>query len=69
MKDCFFVLQRSFIRIDHVLVRILDTRIFHQFSADHLIRDFCHRESSYDELRVAGFTFGSDWLLSEGQSD
>ena len=29
MKDCFFVLLRSYVRIDHVLVRILDTRIFH----------------------------------------
>jgi type 2A phosphatase activator TIP41 len=28
MKDCFFVLLRSYTRVDHVLVRILDTRIF-----------------------------------------
>ena len=69
MKDCFFVLLRSYIRIDHVAVRIFDTRIFHQFTQDHLIRDFCHKESTYDELRQAGFGFGSDWLLSETQSD
>ena len=29
MHDCFFLLQRSYIRVDHVTVRILDTRIFH----------------------------------------
>ena len=29
MHDCFFLLQRSYIRIDHVTVRIMDTRIFH----------------------------------------
>ena len=69
MHDCFFILQRSYIRIDHVTVRILDTRIFHQFTTDHLIRDFCHKESTYDELRLAGFQFGSEWLLSETQAD
>ena len=28
MKDCFFALMRSYTRVDHVLARILDTRIF-----------------------------------------
>ena len=28
MDDCFFILHRSYTRVDHVLVRILDTRIF-----------------------------------------
>ena len=69
MKDCFFILHRSYIRIDHVTVRILDTRIFHQFTKDFLIRDFSHREASYSQLKYAGFAFGSDWLLSQTQSD
>ena len=28
MTDCWFVLLRSYTRVDHVLVRILDTRLF-----------------------------------------
>ena len=28
MADCFYVLFRSYTRVDHVLVRILDTRVF-----------------------------------------
>lgn len=28
MNNCFFILLRSYTRVDHVLVRILDTRIF-----------------------------------------
>jgi len=40
MKDCFFLLLRSYVRVDHVLVRILDTRIFHKFGSEELIRDF-----------------------------
>ena len=69
MKDCFFILQRSYIRIDHVIVRILDTRIFHQFTSNFLIREFSQREATYSQLKHAGFTFGSDWLLSDTQSD
>lgn len=40
MKNCFFVLLRSYTRVDHVMVRILDTRIFHEFGTSHIIRDF-----------------------------
>ena len=64
MKDCYFILLRSYIRIDHVIVRILDTRIFHKFTDNFLIRDFSHREATYNQLKHAGFQFGSDWLLS-----
>lgn len=51
MKDCFFVLLRSYTRVDHVLVRILDTRVYCG-DMDHsekveLIRDFTFRESTY----------------------
>ena len=53
MADCFFVLHRSYTRVDHVLVRILDTRIFCRLleqPADHpieILRDFQQRESTY----------------------
>jgi type 2A phosphatase activator TIP41 len=69
MDDCFLVLLRSYVRVDHVLVRILDTRIFHQFGKDYLIRDFQHKESTYNQLRTKGFKFGSEWSLSPHQSD
>lgn len=64
MKDCFFLLMRSYIRIDLEIVRILDTRIFHEFGTDFVIRDFTHKESSYQELKSAGFSTNSTWLLS-----
>lgn len=45
MADCFFILLRSYTRVDHVMVRILDTRIFCRLSDDltspiEIIRDF-----------------------------
>jgi type 2A phosphatase activator TIP41 len=78
MHDCFFVLLRSYTRVDHVLVRILDTRIFcrlppaasgEQLEPMEIIRDFQHRESTYSQLKAKGFTFGSQWSLSPAQSD
>ena len=53
MNDCFFVLLRSYTRVDHVLVRILDTRIFCRLDISdptkpiEILRDFQHRESTY----------------------
>lgn len=47
MGNCFFMLLRSYTRVDHVLVRILDTRVFHEFGTNILIRDFSHREGTY----------------------
>jgi len=67
MKDCFFVLLRSYTRVDHVLVRILDTRIYCEFKSSgpvELIRDFQHRESSYIQLKSKGFKTHSQWGLS-----
>ena len=65
MNDCFFILLRSYTRIDHELVRILDTRIFHEFGSKNMIRDFQHREGSYESLKSRGFNpFDSEWSLS-----
>jgi len=47
MGDCFFALFRFYVRVDGVKVRVIDTRIFHEFGTDHLIREFKHMESDY----------------------
>ena len=40
MDDCYFGLLRNYIRVDNVLVRILDTRIYHEFKDNFIIREF-----------------------------
>jgi type 2A phosphatase activator TIP41 len=69
MDDSFFLLVRYYLRVDGVVVRILDTRIYHEFGSDHLIREFKHLESDYDMLRGKGFSPSSEWMLSETQAD
>jgi type 2A phosphatase activator TIP41 len=69
MKDCFFGLLRSYLRVDNVIVRIIDTRIFHSFGDNYLLRDFQVKESTFENLNSKGFKFSSEWSLSQGQSD
>ena len=65
MNDCWYVLLRSYVRVDGVRVRVLDTRLFHDFSTRYILREFTHREATFDELRQAGFNLSSEWMLSE----
>lgn len=69
MKDCFFGLLRSYLRVDNVIVRIIDTRIFHNFGDSYIFRDFQVKESTFESLNNKGFKFSSEWSLSQGQSD
>jgi len=47
MNNCLLVLLRYFLRVDGVLFRIYDTRIFHEFHKDYLIREFQQKEGEY----------------------
>ena len=55
MDDSFFILVRSFVRVDGVKVRLLDTRIYHEFGTNYLLREFKHLESDFEMLRGQGF--------------
>ena len=69
MSDCLYVLHRYYLRVDEVLVRIFDTRLFHSFDTDYVIREFQYKESTFDELRAKGFKITSEWSLSKQQAD
>lgn len=44
MPDFFFILARFFLRVDGVLVRIFDTRYFHRFGTNVVVRETVTRE-------------------------
>ncbi|KAJ1999228.1 Tap42 interacting protein [Coemansia thaxteri] len=50
MPSGFFVLQRFFLRVDGVLFRIYDSRLYHQFGSDHITREFSTRESPFKDI-------------------
>ena len=69
MEDCWYALLRSYVRVDHVMVRVLDTRIFHSYGEREVLREFQHREATYEELTKAGFVFSPQWAIDPRQSD
>ncbi|KAG0263271.1 hypothetical protein DFQ27_001846 [Actinomortierella ambigua] len=52
MPSCFFILLRFFLRVDDVLFRIYDTRIYHRFGTNHVLRECSVKEDSYHATRA-----------------
>ena len=69
MKDNFLGLMRCYLRVDNMLVRNIDTKIYHKFGSDYIMRNFTVKEKNYDEIRQKGFEFPNEWNLSRTQSD
>lgn len=51
MPSRLLLLSRFFMRLDGVLVRLRDTRIFVEFKTGEVIREYCAREEKYDTVR------------------
>ena len=51
MPDRLLLLSRFFMRLDNVLFRIRDTRVFIEFTTGEIIREYTAREESYDAVR------------------
>jgi type 2A phosphatase activator TIP41 len=50
MPTSFFILQRFFLRVDNVVIRLYDTRIYHELEKNYLIREFSEKESLCKDL-------------------
>lgn len=53
MPGSFFILLRYFLRIDNVMLRINDTRIYHEFGKNYLLREFTSREAKVEDIYVS----------------
>ncbi|XP_030648687.1 TIP41-like protein [Chanos chanos] len=51
MPTSFFLLLRFFLRVDGVLIRINDTRLYHEAGKNYMLREFSTRESRISELQ------------------
>lgn len=60
MPTSFFILQRFYLRVDSVLVRIHDTRVYHEVGTDYLLREFSVRESSTTDLQAVPLSILTD---------
>ncbi|OUM55343.1 hypothetical protein BVG19_g4865 [[Candida] boidinii] len=50
MKNCLLILQKLFIRVDNVLLRVFDTRVYIDFEELVIIREFKKMEINYDDI-------------------
>lgn len=50
MPSCFFILMRFWLRIDNVLFRNQDVRIYHEFGKNYLIREVSIGESPFKTI-------------------
>jgi type 2A phosphatase activator TIP41 len=68
MGDCFFGLLRHYLRVDDVLIRIYDTRIYHDFKQNYILREFTAKEESYENIKKKGFVFTHQFNTEPAQS-
>lgn len=52
MNRSLFILARFFLRVDNVLARINDTRIFYELDNDYLLREYTNREALLEDLNL-----------------
>ena len=69
MNECFLGLMRCYLRVDNMIVRNIDTKIYHKFGDKYIIRNFLVKEKTYDELTNNKFHLSNQWNLSPIQSD
>jgi len=53
MPTCFFILSRFTLRVDNVLFRVFDTRIYHSFASSPpiIVRETSGWEAPYDDVK------------------
>lgn len=45
MPDSFFILLRFFLRVDNILIRMNDTRVYHEVDKNYVLREYMSKES------------------------
>lgn len=51
MPTSFYILQRFFLRVDNVVIRVYDTRIHHECDKNYMIREYTEKEGLVSELK------------------
>lgn len=53
MPSYWYVLLRYFLRVDDVLVRSNETRMFHMLESEHVLREYTVKEAYTKDLKVS----------------
>lgn len=52
MPHSWFILARLFVRVDNVLFRMYDVRLYHAFGSGEIIRETSGMEADYDQVKA-----------------
>ena len=52
MPHSWFILARLFVRVDNVLFRMYDVRLYHAFGSGEVIREISGMEADYDHVKA-----------------
>ena len=52
MPSGFFVLHRFYLRVDDVMIRINDTRLYYEKGKEYILREYTSRQSKTKDLKV-----------------
>lgn len=53
MPSGFFIVFRHYLRVDHVIVRVNDTRLYHPAGTEYILRESSTREAAISQLKVS----------------
>lgn len=62
MPSRLLLLCRFFMRLDNVLIRMRDTRVFVEFATGEVIREYVAKEESYEAVRQVRHTPSPSFL-------
>ena len=66
MPKRLLLLCRLFMRLDNVLVRIRDTRVYIEFETGEVIREYVAKEEKYEVVRQVSISYRHlDWMPIE----
>lgn len=51
MPKCFYSLLRFWVRVDDVMLRVHETRLFHRFGTHNLVLEYTVREDKVEALK------------------
>lgn len=68
MSDSWFALIRCYVRVDEVVIIILDTRIYWEVGWKKIARQFMVKQGSWTELKAKGFDPIGGWSTNPHQS-
>lgn len=63
MPGSFFILLRYFLRIDNVMLRVNDTRMYHEFGNDYILREYTSREAKVPDITVSQIKISTSIIM------